>query len=159
MNLDFRCRYLFVGAAAFALPLVASAQVAQVTNPQAQLVEQLTRQADQWDKAIVRKDRNAIASNMADDFRQIDAAGDVENKAQFLDGVLDAKLRIDPYTVEDFDVRIYADVALLSGRTRMTGAYDGKPFTSHYRYVDVYVRGKDGVWRVASVQITRMPAK
>jgi hypothetical protein len=35
----------------------------------------------------------------------------------------------------------------------MTGSYDGKPFGSHYRYVDVYVR-KEGQWRVANVQIT-----
>jgi hypothetical protein len=33
--------------------------------------------------------------------------------------------------------------------------YDGKPFTTNYRYIDVYVR-KDGRWRIASVQITRL---
>jgi ketosteroid isomerase-like protein len=119
------------------------------------VVDQLTRQADAWDKAIVRKDREAIAGNMADDFRQIDAAGGIEDKASFLEDVLSPKLRIDPYTVEDFEVRVYGDVALLSGRTRMTGAYDGKAFNTHYRYIDVYVR-KNGVWRVASVQITRV---
>ena len=117
------------------------------------LVDRLTAQADAWDKAIVRKDRNAIADNMADDFRQIDASGGIEDKESFLLDVLSPKLRIDPYTVEDFDVRIYGDVALLSGRTRMTGAYDGKPFNTQYRYIDVYVR-KNGVWKVASVQIT-----
>jgi ketosteroid isomerase-like protein len=117
------------------------------------LVDRLTAQADAWDKAIVRKDRNAIADNMADDFRQIDASGGIEDKESFLLDVLSPKLRIDPYTVEDFDVRIYGDVALLSGRTRMTGAWDGKPFNTQYRYIDVYVR-KNGVWKVASVQIT-----
>jgi ketosteroid isomerase-like protein len=118
-------------------------------------VEQLTRQADAWDKAIVRKDREAIAANMSDDFRQIDAGGGVESKASFLEDILSPKLRIDPYTVEDFEVRVYGDVALLSGRTRMTGAYDGKPFATHYRYIDVYVR-RNGAWRVASVQVTRV---
>lgn len=58
--------------------------------------------------------------------------------------------------VEDFDVRLYGDVALLSGRTRMTGSYDGKAFASHYRYIDVYVR-RQGVWKIVSVQITKMP--
>ena len=119
------------------------------------LIAQLTRQADAWDKAIVRKDREAIAGNMSDDFRQIDASGGTEDKESFLLDILSPKLRIDPYTVEDFDVRLYGDVALLSGRTRMTGAFDGKPFATHYRYIDVYVR-KNGVWRVASVQITRV---
>lgn len=115
--------------------------------------EELARQADAWDKAIIRKDRAAIAENMADDFRQISARGDVAGKAAFLDAIMSSKLVINPYGVEEMDIRFYGDVALVSGRTRMTGSYDGKPFGSHYRYTDVYVR-KEGKWRVSSVQIT-----
>ena len=115
----------------------------------------LTRTADNWDKAIVRKDRAAIEANMADDFRQIDGGGNVETKASFLEGLMSPVLEIDPYTVEDFDVRLYGDVALLSGRTDMTGRYDGKPFSSHYRYIDIYVR-RQGAWKVVSVQISKI---
>jgi ketosteroid isomerase-like protein len=60
--------------------------------------------------------------------------------------------------VEDFDVRVYGDVALLSSRTRMTGKYQGKPFVSHYRYIDIYVR-RGGSWKIASVQISRIPGE
>jgi ketosteroid isomerase-like protein len=121
------------------------------------LVEQLTAQADRWDKAIVRKDRAAIEANMADDFRQIDRAGNVETKKSFVDGLVSPELQIDPYEVEDLDVRVYGDdVALLSGRTRMTGRYAGKPFASHYRYIDIYVRhGRE--WKIVSVQISPIP--
>ena len=118
----------------------------------------LTAQADRWDKAIVRKDRAAIEANMAHDFRQIDGAGNVENRATFVDGLVDAALTIDPYRIEDFDVRLYGDMALLSGRTHMTGMYEGKPFASHYRYIDVYVL-RDGAWKIVSVQISRIPEK
>ena len=143
-----------IAACLFAFAAVAATNAA-ADGPDKALVDQLTRQADAWDKAIVRKDREAIAANMTDDFRQIDAAGGIEDKTSFLEDVLSPKLRIEPYTVEDFEVRVYGDVALLSGRTRMTGAYDGKAFNTHYRYIDIYVR-KNGVWRVASVQITRV---
>jgi ketosteroid isomerase-like protein len=119
-------------------------------------VARLRQQAEAWDRAIVRKDAAAIAANMAEDFRQIDGAGDLETKASFVAGLLDPELRVDPYAVEDFEVRLYGDVALLSGRTRMTGQYKGQPFVSHYRYIDVYVR-KAGGWKIVSVQITRLP--
>jgi ketosteroid isomerase-like protein len=118
-------------------------------------VATLTRLSDDWDKAIVRKDEKAIADNMAADFRQIDGYGNIETKKSFVAGILDPKLTIDPYTVEDFEIRLHGDTALLSGRTNMTGKYDGKPFTSNYRYIDVYVR-RGGEWKIVSVQITKI---
>ncbi|MHB0972381.1 MAG: nuclear transport factor 2 family protein [Thermoanaerobaculia bacterium] len=119
-------------------------------------VAALTRQADQWDRDIVRKDHAAIAANMTSDFRQIRSNGTVVDREVFLRDITDPDLVIDPYTVEDFDVRIYGDVALLCGRTRMTGRYAGEAFTSHYRYIDIYVR-RDGQWKVCSVQTTAIP--
>lgn len=129
----------------------------QVDDDEA-IVALLTRQADAWDRAIVARDRDAVANNMAEDFRIIDGYGSVDDKQKFLAGILDPKLRIDPYTVEDFEVRRYGDTALLSGRTHMTGAFDGQPFESNYRYIDIYVR-REGAWKVVSVQITRLPAE
>ena len=133
-------------------PRPAQAQGANVTNAAG---AQLTAQADRWDKAIVAKDRAAIEANMAPDFRNIDGSGNVADRATFIRDLMDKDLQIDPYTVEDFDIRLYGDTALLSGRTRMTGRFQGKPFTSHYRYIDTYVR-RDGKWQVVSVQITKV---
>ncbi len=121
-----------------------------------ELARQLKRQGDAWDAAIVAKDLPAVAANMTPDFRHIRDNGAQSNGAEFLAFIGSPKLVIDPYQVEDFDLRVYGQVALLSGRTRMTGRYDGVPFKSHYRYIDVYVRDAAG-WRVASVQITPMP--
>lgn len=116
----------------------------------------LTRQAHAWDAAIVRKDMPAVAANMAPDYRHIRDNGAVSDGAGFLAFIGSPKLVIHPYKVDDLDVRLYGDVALLSGTTRMTGSYDGAPFKSHYRYIDVYIK-RDGQWRVASVQITAIP--
>lgn len=93
---------------------------------------------------------------MAQDFRQIDGYGNVETRTSFVNGLMAADLVIHPYTVEEFDVRLYGEVALLSGRTRMTGTSGGRPFTSHYRYIDIYVR-RAGEWKIVSVQISRLP--
>ncbi len=121
----------------------------------ARLKQQLTQQAKLWDQAIVNKDREAIAANLSEDFRQIGPNGEVEDKASFIAGLIAPELTIHPYTVDEFEVRLYGKTALLSGRTRMSGEYQGKPFVSHYRYIDVYVlRGKR--WQIVSVQITKL---
>jgi ketosteroid isomerase-like protein len=129
---------------------------AKLQSDDGSIAAALARQGDAWDKAIVRKDVNAIAANMADDFRNIRSNGSVVDKDTFLRDITAPELVIDPYTVEDFDVRVYGDTALLSGRTRMTGRYSGEPFVARYRYIDVYVR-RGGVWRVVSVQTTSIP--
>lgn len=140
-------------SAAGPAPLVSSSSATEA-NEQA-VRTQLTKQAEDWDRAIVSKDRAAIAGNMAEDFRQIDGDAHLETKATFVDGVMLEALSIDPYVNEEFEIRLYGDVALLSGRTRMTGRYEGKPFASHYRYIDIYVR-RAGEWKVVSVQISRV---
>jgi ketosteroid isomerase-like protein len=122
----------------------------------AMTVEMLRAQADAWDAAIIRKDRAAIEANMADSFFQIGSDGETADKARFLQGITSDKLVIEPYTVEDFRVRFYGDTALITGDTDMHGSWDGKPFHSHYRFTDTYVREADGKWRVVNVQTTEV---
>jgi len=145
-----RAKLLALLAAAAIVPAMTAAGEPRVD------IAELTRLSEGWDEAIVRKDEKAVADNMAEDFRQIDGYGNLETKKSFVAGIVDPKLTIDPYTVEDFEVRLYGDTALLSGRTHMTGKYDGQMFESNYRYIDIYVR-RDGTWKIVSVQITKIP--
>ena len=142
---------LIVMSAACTVPPRADA----AASAQAQVRAELKALADAWDAAIVRKDRAAIEANMAEDFRQIDGQGTVESRKSFVDDLMVPELQIHPYRIEDFEIRLYGETALVSGRTRMTGTHQGKPFASHYRYIDVYVR-RDGSWKIVSVQISKM---
>jgi ketosteroid isomerase-like protein len=150
-----RARLFALLAAAVIAPAMVST-LATAADSRDRDVAELTRISDAWDKAIIRKDQKAIADNMAEDFRQIDPRANLETKQSFVAGIMDPRLTIDPYTVEEFEVRLYGDTALLSGRTHMTGKYDGEVFESNYRYIDVYVR-RNGTWKIVSVQITRIP--
>lgn len=146
-------------AVAFAVLLAASAghgrEPASAAGDRAAVAAALKRQADAWDAAIVRKDRAAIEANLAAEFRQIDGYGNVEDRRTFVEGLMSPDLEIDPYGVEEFEIRFYGDVALVTGRTRMAGRFRGEPFTSHYRFTDTYVR-ESGVWKVVQVQVTRI---
>lgn len=150
-------RHLFFALAMLGLvsPQIACRHERSASELQS-ISEALQRQADRWDQDIILKNLPAIASNMSEDFRHISHKGVLSGKATFLRGIVSNDLVINPYTVEDLDIRIYENCALLCGRTRMTGSYRGSPFRSHYRYVDTYIL-KGGQWKVCNVQITAMP--
>jgi ketosteroid isomerase-like protein len=125
----------------------------KAVESEASIIAALKSKSDSWDQAIIRKDLKAIADNMAEDFRHIGMSGEISDRDLFLKEIVSPELTINPYTVEDFDIRVYGDCALLCGRTKMTGTYKGKPFESHYRYIDTY-RRIGGEWKVCSVQTT-----
>jgi len=115
----------------------------------------LKKQADAWDVAIVNKDRKAIADNMSESFFMIGSSGETENKAQFIADLTSPEIKIEPYTVDEFKIRIYGNTALINGATNMHGVEGGKPFTTHYRFTDTYVK-EGGAWRIVNVQTTRI---
>jgi hypothetical protein len=116
----------------------------------------LAAQADAWDKALIAKDRAGIEANMAPEFRQIRGGGHVASREEFIKDVLDPAFSMDPYTVEDFEIRLFGDTALLYGRIRMSGKDGADRWSAHLRYIDTYVR-RNGRWQVVSVQVTPMP--
>ncbi len=113
----------------------------------------LRQQSTAWDAAIWNKDEKAIVANIGEGFRQMDGRGHVSTQTEFVADLLDPELHIDPYTVENFKVKVLGEVALLTGETHMTGTYRKQPFQSHSKYVDVYHR-QNGRWVVIYIQIT-----
>ena len=138
--------------------LFVAANASAAVPGEVETVKELTALSDAWDKAIIHHDRAGVEGNMAPDFKQIRGSGTIVEREQFIRDILDPQLKIDPYKVEDFVVKVLGDTALLYGRIRMTGMDEGKRFESHFRYIDIYVR-RGGKWKVVSVQITPMPAE
>jgi ketosteroid isomerase-like protein len=116
----------------------------------------LTAQADAWDKALIAKDRAGIEANMAPEFRQLRSGGKIVGREEFINDVLDPGFSMEPYTVEDFEIRFFGDTALVYGRIRMSGRDGAERWSAHFRYIDTYVR-RAGQWKVVSVQITPLP--
>ena len=54
--------------------------------------------------------------------------------------------------------RRYGDTAIIVGRTEMSGSFDGAKFAAASRYTHVLLRERDGHWRLASAQGTRIDA-
>ena len=110
-----------------------------------------------WDDAVAAKDTTALARIIADGFVMIGANGAVSDKRQLIEAIANPELRIEPFRTEDVRVRLYGNVAVLTGRYSQRGSWKGQAYETAARYTDVYVRS-GGRWRAVSAQATRIPA-
>ena len=116
--------------------------------------------AVETEKSVSDVVNSALRQSLAEDADDLAAFRDRARERNldfeaFVKDLVSPDLTIDPYTVEELQVRIVGDTAFLSGTTRMTGRSEGKPFRTHYRYTDVYVRTA-GKWKVCNVQTSRI---
>jgi hypothetical protein len=112
--------------------------------------------AEAFDVAQHSGDRAELERLVADDYRLFGSDGAAQNKAQFIADFTSPNFDIDPFTIEEFDARMFGDTAILTGRVALSGTSSGNRFTVNLRFSDVWVK-RDGQWQVVFAQTTRIP--
>ena len=116
--------------------------------------EELNRLEQRLIKAWVERDREAIEAALSDDWSVIDPAGRVLTKAQVIaEGFESDSRKIESGTIDDVRVRLFNDVAVVTGRTVAAGSYQGQGATVKLRFTDVCVK-RGGGWQVVASQAT-----
>lgn len=104
-----------------------------------------------WSAALVARDLAVLEEILADDFVMVWIDGSKISKADVLAGTAARKARVDPFTTEDMEIRVYGSAAVVTGRATLTMTLDGKTETNEFSYTDVYARSATG-WRAVSAQ-------
>jgi ketosteroid isomerase-like protein len=143
-------------------PFLASGQEANngkrgtIRTPDSAKVQALiTKMENDRLQAGVRKDVDAIAAVTADDYVMIDFEGKVRNKTATLERIKSSEIQLQSNSLDEVDVRIYGNTAIVTGRATPKGTISGKDFSRPIRYTRVYVK-EDGHWQVVSFQQTRV---
>jgi uncharacterized protein (TIGR02246 family) len=118
-------------------------------------IEQHLRQLnDEWVKAVVRGDGEALNRIMADDFVfTYPLEGD--DKAQFIADVTAGDLKVEHISREQLSVRVFGSTAVLSARDSATWLYHGRELSGQYRVLLVYTKREDR-WQLCAVQACPM---
>jgi len=107
--------------------------------------------------ALVAADLEDLDRVLADDFVLIDVMrGDEIAKAALVAVLGSGQLRFAAIEPVESRVRRYPGTAVVTGRTRMSGTFDGAPFAASSRYTHVYVQ-QQGRWRLVAAQGTQIP--
>src|SRR6266705_5511121 len=128
--------------------VVAKRQVGGVASELTQIEHRLV-------KAWVDGDREMVGSVLAADWSVIDLTGSVLTKAQVMQEFGSGDRRIEAGSVDDLSVRVFGDVAVVTGRSILAGSYQGKRASVTQRFTDVFVR-RDGRWQAVASQGTQI---
>ena len=117
--------------------------------------EELVRVANEWDRAMVENDAEAIGRYMAEDWMIIGSDGSVGDKPTFLQLVESGTLSHDEMTSDDVNVRVYGDTAVVTARGVSGGKYQGQAFREVERSSCVFVK-QQGQWRCVLTHLSRL---
>jgi ketosteroid isomerase-like protein len=99
----------------------------------------------QWKQAVVDRDAKTLAALYADEFTSIDPEGVVWNKAEDIEIDTTGMFKLNSFALDDFKVRAYGDVAVVTGRTFDSGTLQGVELSGYFRFTDVFVK-RGGRW-------------
>lgn len=142
-----------VKALVTALTLAATPVMAEAPD-----LASIVQAADAFDRIQLNQDQATLNQMILDDFVFIDGSGKRFGKTDFIAGWMAPGDRYDPITLIDRTITpLGRDAAVVSAETSLCGTSDGARFCRRMRFSDTFVR-IDGQWRVAHVQVTRIPA-
>ncbi len=116
-------------------------------------VSELRRIDREWNEAYPRRDVGALDRILADDWTCIDGAGRVVSKRELIERVASNPNPFESHEFDEFNLRLYGDGAVVTGRLSGRGRDAGGEFTLRQRFTRVYAR-RGGAWRAVATQVT-----
>ena len=115
----------------------------------------LAKAAIAFDRAQVKADGAALKDLLADDYLLINSQDQRETKAQFIADYTAPGFTMNPFTIDDQVIKVWADGAILGGAVTATGMSDGKPYSVRLRFSDVWAK-RGGKWQVVYTHANRV---
>src|SRR5690606_12332224 len=111
-----------------------------------------TRITNEFLQALCSNDVSRIAAFLADEWVLVTPEGPVDRE-RFLPAVEAGVLRHDKMQMDVTRVRVYGDIAVVTGRSANTGSFKGNPMNADEWVTDVY-RKSDDRWLCVLTQLT-----
>lgn len=120
----------------------------------------------QFEREFIEARRQARRGNavplqrlLTNDFIATSMNGRVVNKAQYVRSSSNPNIRFTSFNVDETDVRVYGDSAVVTGRVRITSRAEGGDQTFQFRYTNMYVAAGGGRWQIAASHLTPVASR
>jgi len=108
---------------------------------------QVKRFIEEWAAAEQRGDDAFLEEALADDFVGVEPAGFMLTKEQWL-GRFAGGLSYESFSLEEVETRLYGQAAVVTGRQKQAGSFQGNDVEGEFRATLVLVE-RDGRWLLA----------
>jgi ketosteroid isomerase-like protein len=105
--------------------------------------------------AVVKGDWAKLEKETSDDYTLINMNGQMSNKSQMVEGFKSGQNKLTADDLSDMTVRVYDNVAVVTGKLDVKGTMGGKDVTGQGMFTRVYVK-KGGHWQAVALQQTRV---
>jgi ketosteroid isomerase-like protein len=106
-------------------------------------------------QAVIKGDTAFLDRSTADDYTIINANGQLSNKQQTLDAIKSGAIKVESNDLDDLNVRVYGNTAVVTGRSTLKGMNNGQDVSGQNRFTRVYVK-QNGRWQSVAFQQTRI---
>jgi len=117
--------------------------------------DKLKQMERQRAEALMKGDAAFIERTTADDYTMITSSGQLRNKRRALGDLKSGEVKFQSADVDDLEVRVYGDTAVVTGRHTQRAQSGGTDISGQYRFTRVYVKQK-GQWKAVAYQATRI---
>lgn len=114
-------------------------------------VAQLNRQ---WMEAYVRRDVPFLERYLSEDYVSTFPDGRVLDKKGEIEALKSGSVAITEMRPREMRVRMYGEVAVITGRSTIKASVAGQEASGEYRFTDVWTRR--GTWQAVASQVTRI---
>ena len=132
--------------------------VAQIVSTADSSNEEVLLKAEhEWTKAVVDRDTPFLDRILSDGFVGWDYEGKRYTKADSKHDLSSGEWATTSIRVEDINVRLYGNTAVVTSQAIRKGEYKGQDNTGQFRWTKVYVKTGEQ-WQVVAQQSTRITA-
>jgi ketosteroid isomerase-like protein len=114
-------------------------------------MQQLLQLNNEYDSAILRNDTAILKRIYAEDYVFTNPEGRILTRAEQLSSIAVSEVKWATGRSEDVKVKIYDDMAVMTGAFLANGSYRGNPLTIHERYTAVWIKTENG-WQLVAEQ-------
>lgn len=108
-----------------------------------QLKNHFQKIEDNFNNAVITNDINEIKKCITSDWVLVDSQGGIIPQERFFSVLEQGLLSHTTMTKEVLRVKIYGDLAIVTGRGQNTGTWQGKPMEADEWVTDIYKREND----------------